>query len=145
MKFWWKVSCILRWIVLSRNLKLHLSDLFPPFISHILFSLFHSNMNNFMSFLKLRNALELVISYYFAFFSVSVIIFSVHHSWIEASLDYVWSWVGELNLKVEVQIKISHRRGKYWNGSFFWSFVFTQWYCASIHVISSSLSNIIWK
>ena len=52
----------------------------PPFISHIPFSLFHSNMNNFMLFLKLRNALELVISYSFAFFFVSVIIFSVYHS-----------------------------------------------------------------
>lgn len=126
MKFWWKVSCILSYIVLSRNLKLNLSDLsfFPPFISNIPFSLFHSNMNNFMSFLKLRNAMELLISYSFAFFFVSVIIFSVYHSWLEASLDYVWSWVAELNLKVEVQIKISHSGGKYWNGCFFLVFCF---------------------
>lgn len=50
--------------------------------------------------------------YTFAFFSPSVIIFSVYHSlnrsWFKA---YVWSWMGELSLKEEVQIRISHSGG----------------------------------
>ena len=125
------------------------------FISHFLYSIPTRckvdpfGATSFYVILKIEkcSGTSVLTPYTFAFFSSSVvIIFSVYHSlnrsWFKA---YVWSWMGELSLKKEVQIRISHSGGNIIEMVLFLILCFQAWYCVSLHVISSSLSNITWK
>lgn len=103
---------------------------------------------HFMSFLKLRNALEL-LSWLLTLLPFSLLLLSFFLyiiPWIEAGLKRMcgveWeSWVWRRKYKLGLVI-VGEILLKWF---FFWSFVFKQWYCVSLHVTSSSLSYSTWK
>lgn len=109
--------------VLSRSLKLQLSGFssFSIYFPYTIPTRLTGNLFWATSFLKLRNALELLflhllpLSLFYLFLLLSLLLHII--PWIQVCLEYVWSWVGDFSLKDGVQIRTSYK-GKYWNDSF---------------------------